>query len=86
MENPPKEQKISPIATIPHKSKAYQSILDLSFQLCFRNGGVLLVVNDTMEKSASKGAIAQIGESISRVIHAFSEAKEDANFIWQNGY
>jgi hypothetical protein len=29
--NPPTELKISPIAAIPHKSKAYQSILDLSF-------------------------------------------------------
>jgi hypothetical protein len=49
-ENPPKELKISPIAAIPHKSKAYQSILDLSFWLYLKNGRALLVVNDTMEK------------------------------------
>ena len=31
--NPPNQLKISPIAAIPHKSKAFRSILDLSFQL-----------------------------------------------------
>jgi hypothetical protein len=80
-ENPPKELKISPIATVPHKSKAYRSILDVSFWLRLKNGGVLLVVNDTTEKNAPKGAINQVGESLSCVIHAFSEAKEDANFF-----
>jgi hypothetical protein len=80
-ENPPKELKISPIAAIPHKSKAYQSILDLSFWLHLKNGGVLLAVNDTTEKTAPKGAIDQIGESLLHVMHAFSEAKEDAQNI-----
>ncbi len=32
-DNPPEQLKISPIAAIPHKSKAFRSILDLSFQL-----------------------------------------------------
>ncbi len=32
-DNPPKELKLSPNAAIPHKSKAYRSILDLSFCL-----------------------------------------------------
>ena len=39
-DNPPKELKISPIAAIPHKSKAYRSILDLSFHLRLKNGGI----------------------------------------------
>ena len=30
-ENPPPQMKISPIAAIPHKSKVFRSILDLSF-------------------------------------------------------
>ncbi len=30
-DNPPPELKISPIAAISHKVKAFQSILDLSF-------------------------------------------------------
>ncbi len=32
-DNPPAQLKISPIAAISHKSKACQSILDLSFHL-----------------------------------------------------
>jgi len=32
-DNPPAQLKISPIAAIPHKSKAIRSILDLSFRL-----------------------------------------------------
>ncbi len=39
--DPPPQLKISPIAAIPHKSKAFWSILDLSFRLCLRNGGFL---------------------------------------------
>jgi hypothetical protein len=63
-ENPPNKLKISPIAAIPHKSKAYQSILDLSFRLHIKSGGVLLAVNDTTEKTAHRGAIDQIRESL----------------------
>jgi hypothetical protein len=66
--------KIFPIAAIPHKLKAFCSILDLSFQLKLKNGGVLASVNNTTEKTAPKGAIDQIGECLSRVIHAFAEA------------
>ena len=32
-DTPPPQLKISPIAAIPHKSKAFRSILDLSFHL-----------------------------------------------------
>jgi hypothetical protein len=32
-DNPPQQLKISPIAAIPHKLKAFRSILDLSFRL-----------------------------------------------------
>ncbi len=80
-ENPPKERKISPIAAIPHKLKAYRSILDLSFWLRLKSGGVLSAVNDTTKKTASKGAIDKIGESLLHIIHAFSEANEDAIFF-----
>ncbi len=36
---PPTQLKISPVAAIPHKSKPYRSILDLSFSLRLQNGG-----------------------------------------------
>ena len=63
-DNPPAQLKISLIAAIPHKSKAFRSILDLSFRLRLKNGGVLAAVNDTTVKSAPKGAIDQIGECL----------------------
>jgi hypothetical protein len=80
-DNPPPELKISPIAAIPHKSKAYRSILDLSFRLRLKNGGFRDAVNDTTVKTAPGGAIDQIGECLSRIIHAFAAAEEDAKIF-----
>jgi hypothetical protein len=73
--------KISPIAAIPHKSKAYRSILDLSFCLRLKNGGVRAAVNNSTKKMAPKGAIDQIGEALSRIIHAFAEADKNAKIF-----
>jgi hypothetical protein len=44
-----------------------------------------VAVNDTTVKSAPKGAIDQIGECLSRIVHAFAEASEDAKYLWQSG-
>ena len=41
----------------------------------------MAAVNDTTVKSAPKGAIDQIGECLSRIIHAFAEASEDAKIF-----
>ncbi len=77
-DNPPKELKILPIAAIPHKSKDFCSILDLSFRLRLANGKVRVLVNDTTEKMAPVGAINQLGKCLSCIIHAFAEADGDA--------
>jgi hypothetical protein len=66
---------------IPHKSKAYRSILDLLFRLRLKNGGIRAAVNDTTEKTAPKGAIDQIGEKLSRIVHVFAEADENAKIF-----
>jgi len=79
--NPPPQLKISPIAAIPHKSKAFRSILDLSFRLRLKNGGILAAVNDTTIKSAPKGVIDQLGECLTWIIHAFAEASDDAKIF-----
>jgi hypothetical protein len=76
-DNPPPQLKISPIAAIPHKSKAYRSILDLSFSLALQDGTHLPSVNDATTKTAPRASIDQLGHSLSRLIHAFAEAKED---------
>lgn len=75
--NPPRELKISPIAAIPHKSCAFRAIVDLSFGLRLSDGGILAAVNDTTTRTAPKGAIDQLGHSLSRVIHAFAQAADD---------
>ena len=80
-DNPPENLQISPIAAIPHKSKQFRSILDLSFSLCLKQGGVLPSVNSTTVKTAPKGAIDQLGHSLSRVIHAFAETDDDAKIF-----
>jgi len=77
-QNHPRKLKVSPVAAIPHKSRAYRSILDLSFALRLENGGILPSVNDTTEKWAPRGAIDQLGHSLKRIIHAFAEVEDDA--------
>jgi hypothetical protein len=44
-DNPPEQLKISPIAMIPHKSRLFWAILDLSFKLRLQDGGFLESVN-----------------------------------------
>jgi hypothetical protein len=69
---------VSPVAAIPHKSRAYQSILDLSFALRLESGGIVKSVNDTTPKLAPRGAINQLGHSLKRIIHAFAKVDEEA--------
>jgi hypothetical protein len=61
--NHPRQLKVLPVAAIPHKSRAYRSILELSFALCLKDGGMIESVNDTTEKWAPRGAIDQLGHS-----------------------
>ena len=88
-DNPPKELKISPIPAIPHKSKSYRFILDLSFWLRLANGSVHASINDIAKKTALAGKIGQICSCLSRIIHVFSEADEGGervggchNIVW----
>jgi hypothetical protein len=72
--DPPPELKISPIAMIPHKSRQFRAILDLSFRLKLKNGGFIPSVNESTTLEAPAGAIDQMGHVLSRVIHAMAEA------------
>jgi hypothetical protein len=78
---PPPQLKVSPIVAIPHKSKDFRSILDLLFRLRLRNLGFLDSVNDTTIKLAPKGALDQLGHTLSRIIHAFAEADDNAKIF-----
>ncbi len=79
--NPLRKLKISPIAAILHKLKAFCSILDLWSWLSLKNKGVLATVNDTTEKTTPAGAIYQIEDCQSQVIHAFAKAIKDAKIF-----
>ena len=75
--NPPPQLKISSIAAVPHKSKAFRFILDRSFSLCLSNGNSIPSVNETTTKTAPQGAVDQLGHSLSRLIHAFAKTSSD---------
>jgi hypothetical protein len=79
--NPPVELKFSPIAAIPHKSKQFRSILDLSFHLHLKQGGILPSVNASTIKTAPKGTIDQLGHALNCIIHAFAEVEDDARIF-----
>ena len=66
--NHPKNMKISPIALIPHKSRSFRCILDLSFQLKVKNKKLSSVNKGTRSK-APKKAMAQLGHSMNRIIN-----------------
>ncbi len=82
-DNPPVELQISPILVIPHKSKQFWSILDLSFHLRLKQGGILPSVNATTVKTTPKSTIDQLDHSIARIIiiHAFVETEDDARIF-----
>jgi len=74
----PPQLKISPIAMIPHKSRMFRAILDLSFSVRLRDGSQVPSVNEGTTLEAPAGAIDQLGHSLMRVIHAFAEADPEA--------
>ena len=65
--------KLSRLAMIPHKSRKYRAILDLSFALRIA-GFQLPSVNDATKNTAPEEAIDQIGTVLPRIIEAFATA------------
>ena len=59
----PPKLKISPIAMIPHKSKPFRAILDLSFNL-YANGVKFTSVNETTNKLAPPQTMVQLGKTL----------------------
>ena len=75
--NLPSKLKISPIAAIPHKSRLYRMILDLSFG--FRHlDQVHPSVNDsTTDAAAPLAAMSQLGRVLPRIINAMATTPVD---------
>mmetsp|Transcript_24094 Transcript_24094/g.41261 ORF Transcript_24094/g.41261 Transcript_24094/m.41261 type:complete len:173 (-) Transcript_24094:120-638(-) len=80
-DNLPSEMKVSPISVIPHKSRAFQAILDLLFALHLLYGDTVPCVNKNTVKTAPAGAIDQIGHILKWLIYAFSTALEEAKIF-----
>ena len=72
-DKPPTNLKISPLAAVPHKSRRYRAILDLSFQI--RMGGLKLPsVNANTKPHAHRAAMRQLGQVLPRLIWAMATA------------
>ena len=73
----PPNLKLSPIAAIPHKSRAYRMILDLSF--AFKVDNVIWPsVNDSTDRAtAPLQSMAQLGKVLPRIIHALATLPTD---------
>ena len=69
--NFPINLKISPLAMIPHKSRNYRCILDLSFQLKLDRQLQTSVNNNTTCKAPQK-SMAQLGTVLKRIIYAMA--------------
>jgi hypothetical protein len=74
--NPPKNLKISPIAAIPHKSRGFRMILDLSHGVTI-NGVTHPSVNEaTRPTVAPAEAMAELGNVLPRLIYAVATAPD----------
>ena len=79
--NIPEQMKVFQISALPYKSKAFQSILDLSFLLRVITHGCAPLVNENIKKTALRIAMDQIGTVVMRLIHTFAESPECAKIF-----
>ena len=69
--NIPENLKISPAALVPHKSRSFRTILDLSFSLKYK-GGIVPSVNSTTVKQAPAEAMVQLGNCLKRIVYTLA--------------
>jgi hypothetical protein len=74
--NPPPNLKISPIAAIPHKSRKWRMILDLSHGVTLRNVKHPSVNEATNPTVAPKHSMAELGNVLPRIIYAVATAPD----------
>jgi hypothetical protein len=66
--NLPKKLKLSPVAMIPHKSRLFRCILDLSFNIKLDHNKLHPSVNESTTKHAPQGSMAELGNALRRII------------------
>ena len=64
---------ISPVAGIPHQSRNFIAILDLSLKLII-NGFEMPSLNEATKYTAKQEAIDQLGKVLPRIIAAIAES------------
>ena len=79
-QNLPPNFKLSPLAMIPHTSRKYRTILDLSFSLKI-SGYSIPSVNEATNTFALEEATNQLGSVLPRVIEALAFEPEDGGDI-----
>lgn len=72
----PKNLKISPVAMIPHKTRKFRCILDLSFQMKDKNK-LLPSVNSKTIKIAPQQAMANLGDTLKRIVSTMAKNYDD---------
>jgi hypothetical protein len=77
-EHLPKTLKVSPIAAIPHKSRMYRMILDLSYGFRLVDVDYPSVNDNTTDDSAPMEAMHELGSVLPRIIHALATTPVDA--------
>ncbi len=80
-DNPPPHLKISTVAAIPHKSRMYCTILDLSYQLLVA-GIPLPRVNAATTKLAPAQSMKELGNVLPRLIATVAEATPTTDHIF----
>ena len=66
---------------VPHKSRPYRAILDLSFSLKLIPCDSIPLVNSQTTKLAPKDAVSQLSRSLGQIIHTFAAAPDDAKIF-----
>ena len=80
--NPPTNLKVSPLAAIPHKSREFRMILDLSYNIKV-NGIKLQSVNETSNKNlAPQHAMFELGNVILRIVWALATVDPNIPFLF----
>jgi hypothetical protein len=80
--NVPPQLKISPVAMIPHKSRQFRAILDLSFQLRM-NGEKQPSVNSATKIQAPQKAMAELGQTLKRIVYTMAlKFNKDNPFVF----
>ena len=71
--NLPTNFKLSPVAMVPHKSKLFRVILDLTFQLKKPDGTLWESVNSATTKHACQESMSQLGSVIRRLVATMAD-------------